>query len=140
MPYIYADVDSLQSGTTPVVGTGECTDLIKHFVPGLIGLPTTAWRAGVNVTDPKAAIAKGTAIATFVDGRYPRLAHGNHAAIVVKVTPMAIQVVDQWRDPAKRPYIMLRDIRVPPRWLQKNPDGSFRQPSDNALAFFVIEK
>lgn len=35
--------------------------------------------------------------------------------------------------------ISARLIRIPPPRQQRNKDGSFRNPSDNALAYFVIE-
>lgn len=137
MPYVYPKVDELKG--KPVAGSGTCVDIIKEYVPGLKGVPTTSWRAGVNVMEAGAKVAKGTAIATFVNGRYPRNETQNHAAIVVKVMPSGIVVMDQWAND-KRPTIQLRFISVPPRWLQRNPDGSFRNPSNNALAFYVIEK
>jgi hypothetical protein len=93
MSFIFKDVDILdRDPSMPKVGSGGCVDLIKHYVPGLKGVPTSAWRAGGNVLELGSAVAKGTAIATFVDGQ------------------------------------------------QRNADGSFRNPSDNALAFFVIEQ
>lgn len=79
-------------------------------------------------------VAKGTA--TFVNGRYPNNPHGNHAAIVLKVMPGGIWVVDQWKE---KKVISARLIRIPPPRQQYNADGSFKNPSDNALAYSVIE-
>lgn len=140
MPYVYEDVDSLKKTDgppLPAVGDGSCVALIKHYVPGLKDVPTSAWRAGGNVLELGAKVAKGTAIATFVNGRYPSGRHGNHAAIVLRVMPSGIWVVDQWK--AKR-IISARLIRIPPPRKQRNLDGSFMRPSDNALAFYVIER
>jgi hypothetical protein len=137
MPFVYPEVDELRG--KPVAGSGTCVDIIKEHVPGLRGVPTTSWKAGVNVMEAGAKVAKGTAIATFVNGRYPRINTGNHAAIVVKVMASGIWVMDQWAND-KRPTIQLRLIRIPPPRLQRNPDGSFQDPSNNALAFYVIEK
>lgn len=138
MPYVYRDVATLKTEPPPPsVGSGECVDLIKHYVPGLKGVPTIAWRAGKNVLDKDARIEVGTAIATFVNGRYPNLPHGNHAAIVLSVMPSGIWVLDQWRG---RPHIQARLILIPPPRMQKNRDGTFMNASNNALAFYVIEK
>jgi len=85
-------------------------------------------------------VMPGTAIATFVNGRYPRKDGNNHAAIVISVMPSGIWVMDQYSGDEDRKYIAMRLIRVPPPREQKNADGSFRRPSNNALAFFVIER
>ncbi|TFW28239.1 BPSL0067 family protein [Massilia horti] len=138
MPFVYKDVDKLIN--QPLAGSGTCVDIIKTYVPGLQGKPTTVWRAGENVMEAGSRIRKGTAIATFEHGRYPRRDHDNHAAIVVRVMGSGIWVADQWAGDAKRQYIGLRLIRVPAPHNQRNADGSFKRPSDNALAFYVIEK
>ena len=43
-------------------------------------------------------IATGTAIATFINGIYPSLPHGNHAAIFVSAAAdgSSVVVFDQW--------------------------------------------
>jgi hypothetical protein len=139
MPFVYNDVGALdkEPPPPPAVGDGSCVALIKHYVPGLKNLPTSAWRAGGNVLELGDKVARGTAIATFVNGRYPNNSHGNHAAIVLKVMKSGIWVVDQWR---AREGISARLISIPPPRQQYNQDGSFRNPSDNALAFYVIER
>jgi hypothetical protein len=78
MPFVYRDADKLVN--KPLAGSGTCVDLVKVYVPGLIGQPTTVWRQGENVMAAGSRIAKGTAIATFERGRYPRRDHDNHAA------------------------------------------------------------
>ena len=137
MPHVYREVDSLWH--KPLAGSGTCVDLIKTYVPGLIGKSTLSWRAGVNVMDSQTTIERGTAIATFEKGRYPRRSHDNHAAIVLSVIPAGICVMDQWAGDQTRPWIEKRLIRVPPRWEQQNKDGSVKHPSNNALAFYVIQ-
>jgi len=141
MPYVYEDVDSFlkksDGSLPPAVGDGDCVALIKHYVPGLKGVPTSAWRAGGNVLERGTRVARGTATATFVDGRYPNRPRGNHAAIVLRVMPGGIWVVDQWRG---KGGIAARLIRIPPPRKQRNKDGSFVDPSNNALAFYVIER
>jgi hypothetical protein len=87
MPYVYSEVDELDQDPPPLpaVGDGSCVALIKHYVPGLKGVPTSAWRAGDNVLDLGAQVKRGTAIATFVKGRYPSQPHGNHATTATAV-------------------------------------------------------
>ena len=138
MPFIFNNPKSLVG--KPLAGSGTCVDLIKVYVPGLRGLPTTAWREGASVMDARGAIAPGTAIATFEKGRYPRRSHDNHAALVVLVMGSGIWVVDQWAHDPKNPLIKKRLIRVPAPGEQRNADGSFKKPSDNALAYSVIER
>ena len=41
-------------------------------------------------------IRSGTAIATFKDGKYQNLGHGNHAAIYISQNAHGITVIDQW--------------------------------------------
>ena len=138
MPFIFREVDALQKDPPlPAVGDGGCVDLIKFYVPGLKGVPTTAWRAGGNVLELGSKVARGTAIATFMNGKYPRINHGNHAALVLRVMQSGIWVVDQWKE---KGVISARLIRIPPPRQQYNIDGSFRNPSNNALSFFVIER
>jgi len=139
MPYVYQDVDTLRKHDPPLpaVGDGSCVALIKYYVPGLKGTPTSVWRAGGNVLELGSKVTRGTAIATFVNGRYPNKSHGNHAAIVLRVMPSGIWVVDQWKG---KEGITARLIRIPPPHQQYNQDGTFKRPSDNALAFYVIEK
>lgn len=63
-----------------------------------------------------------------------------HAAIVLKVMGSGIWVMDQWKGDERRPHIERRLIRVPAPHKQRNADGTFMTPSDNALAFYVIER
>ena len=134
MPFVYREVDQLWH--KPLAGSGTCVDLIKEYVPGLKGLPTSAWKAGGNVMEAGSKIVIGTAIATFENGRYPGRDHDNHAAIVLKVMGSGIWVMDQWKNDKNRPYIERR----PAPHKQRNADGTFMTPSDNALAFYVIER
>ena len=46
----------------------------------------------------KRGIAKGTVIATFVNGRYQNLRQGNHAALFIRQVPGGIEIFDQWRN------------------------------------------
>lgn len=73
-------------------------------------------------------IARGTAIATFVDGKYLSHKTGNHAAIYVSQDETGITVYDQWvkqTDGVKKRVI---------RW-----KGGVGSPSNDGDAFSVIE-
>jgi hypothetical protein len=82
--------------TKEQVGNGQCVTLVKQ----LTGAPASSlWKQGENVLsllDTGERIPPGTAIATFINGRYPNYRTGNHAAIFVRSTPNGIVVFDQW--------------------------------------------
>ena len=131
MPHVFPNVRNLES--KPVVGDGSCVTLIKQLAPGLVGVPTTRWKAGKNVVG-STGIVPGTAIATFVDGKYPRKSTGNHAAFFLAYGGAGIWVVDQWADP-KRTTIGRRFIA--PKAPGNN--GVYSMPSNSAGAYYVIE-
>lgn len=141
--------DALRLEGKPKVAGGECARLVQHFIPG-IGL-TSSWRPGENVIDVLASgrtIPQGTAIATFVNGRYPN--HGRrHAALFLwanmsctndpktgKCSVMSIRMMDQWNaDPGSRyqkDRIAARDVRI------YGKTAAF-PISDNASMFYIIE-
>jgi hypothetical protein len=65
MPYVYADVDALEGVAR--AGNGQCVAIVKTYG----GAPQTAlWTEG-SIVKGSQTIAKGTAIATFVNGKYP---------------------------------------------------------------------
>lgn len=136
MPYVYKPVDLLKR--KPWVDGGNCVSLIKKYAPGITGASTLDWREGARVVDsPK--LERGTAIATFVNGRYPRLGvgRGNHAAFFLWHVSDGIYVMDQFVAGNRRePIIDQRLLRK----LGKNADGTYVDPSNNADAFSVIEK
>lgn len=76
-------------------GRSECVELIK----GLLGAPRTAlWREGRKLRSNADEIQPGTAIATFVNGRYPNWQRrgSKHAAIFLRATDSGIYVLDQF--------------------------------------------
>jgi hypothetical protein len=75
MPEVYLDVRSLEG--KPKEGNGECVSLVKNLTA--VGW-TGKWRQGDAVVANN-SIQQGTAIATFVDGRYANQSHGNHATL-----------------------------------------------------------
>ena len=130
MPYICPKVEQLHN--TPLVGTHQCVALLQHYAD----LPNTAcWRAGEPVRG-NAALQSGIAIATFVEGRYPNRAHGNHAAFYLGQDADGIWVMDQWaNDPIGKPHVSRRHVR----WKGRDPSGQIRDPSNNGDAYAVIE-
>jgi hypothetical protein len=128
MPYIYANARKLDG--QPKIGDLECVALIRHYTNAP---PAAMWREGERVLGNK-NLQPGTAIATFVKGRWPGLSHGNHSAFYLGQVSNGIYVVDQW--PAKeKKFITKRFIYSKKAYA----DGSFETPSDNAAAFSVIK-
>ena len=126
MSEVYSDVRSLDG--KPKEGNDECVTLVKNLTA--VGW-TGKWRQGDTVVGNN-SIQQGTAIATFIDGRYANQSHGNHAALYVGQVTDGIYVMDQWRS---KPKIGKRFIRRK----GKDAHGRFIDPSNNADAFFVIE-
>jgi len=134
MPHVYAAVRSLRDHE--LVDGGDCVALVKAFAPGLKGYSTLRWRPGDHVVDVATKLAPGTAIATFEKGRYPQRRSGQHAAFFLGSAGSGIWVMDQWKGDRNKPTVSKRHI--PKRG--QNPDGSYRDPSNNAEAFYVIER
>jgi hypothetical protein len=76
-----------------VVGSGQCPGIVQSHG----GLPLTKyWFEGPKVKGVD-VVPKGTAIATFVNGKYPNASHGNHVAIYIDQDPVkGLLVFDQW--------------------------------------------
>jgi hypothetical protein len=129
MPYVYPEVDRLDN--TDKVGSHQCVALVQHYakLP-----PTSFWREGAVVVDA-ATLSKGTAIATFVDGRYGSLPSGNHAAFFVAHGTGGIWVMDQWANDQTKPKVSKRFLRRK----GQTKSGAFVDPSNNADAYAVIE-
>jgi hypothetical protein len=72
------------------------------------------------------SIQRGTAIATFIDGKYPNQPHGNHAAVYISQDGNAIWVYDQWTGKG----VHKRPIRF---------KGGVGYASDDGDAYYVIE-
>lgn len=134
MAFIYSKVAALKDKDK--VGSHQCVALVQFYAAGIP--QTSRWKAGETVLgNPR--ISAGTAIATFVQGRYLSKPHGNHAAFFLRQGADGFWVVDQWKDKpggAVRPISerFIKSLRRP-----QNTDGSWPQASDNADAFAVIE-
>lgn len=126
MSYIYSEAEKLAK--LPTVGTKQCVALVREYS----GAPPAAlWRQGAAVKG-NALLQKGTAIATFVDGKYQNNLSRNHAAFYVRQDSSGIWVVDQWLGSKT---IRLRRLN----FKGKKKDGSHLDPSNNGDAFSVIE-
>jgi hypothetical protein len=128
MSYVYAKVDDLDG--KPLVGSKQCVAIVQVYA----NAPNTSqWTQGVQAKG-NTQLAKGTALATFVDGKYPNLSHGNHAALYVSQDASGIWVMDQWAGDAKKPTISKRRMKF------KGMSGtSYVDPSNNGDAMYVIE-
>jgi len=95
MSYLYTDAELLDGNARVDDGAGnypgQCVSLIKKFTHAP---PTSQWKEGARVRG-NLALRAGTAIATFINGRYPSFATGNHAAFYVGQDASGIWVIDQ---------------------------------------------
>lgn len=129
MPYVYSKVDDLDR--TDLVGSKQCVALVQHYAK----LPhSSTWKEGGKVMG-NATIVKGTAVATFVNGKYPSAAHGNHAAFYLSQDAGGIWIMDQWSGDPKKPQVSKRYLIAKGAW----KDGRYIDPSNNADAFSIIE-
>ena len=129
MPHIYSKVDTLQG--EDMVGSKQCVALLQHYAK----LDhTSMWKEGKTVLGTF-TIAKGTAIATFVDGRYKSRPTGNHAAFHISQDAGGIWIMDQWANDKKKKTVSKRYIMR----MGKFQNGQYVRPSDNAEAYSVIE-
>ncbi|MDR5737968.1 BPSL0067 family protein [Caballeronia sp. LZ016] len=129
MSYRYNDAANLEGAE--MAGSQQCVDLVEHDAHA----PATAsWRAGTSVPDT-AIILPGTAIATFVGGRYRSHAHGNHAALFLRREGDCIWVMDQWGNDSNKPLVSARKLCLKGTLRS----GGYEDPSNNADAFSIIE-
>jgi len=121
MPFIAANPEHYLH---KAVGTGQCVALCQ--AASIVG-NTGTWHAGIKVlTSQPGQIAKGTIIATMVDGHYPNHSHGNHAAIYLSHDHSGIQVIDQW-------------LHQVTHYRTIHNHGGEGSPSNDASKFYVVE-
>jgi hypothetical protein len=126
MSYIYSEAEDLVG--KPSVGTKQCVALVRQYTQAPA---SSLWREG-RVVKGDATIAKGTAIATFVNGRYQSRPSGNHAALYIRQDAAGIWVVDQWSSSGT-----IRSRRL--SFKGKDKEGNFIDPSNNGDAFSIID-
>jgi len=108
-------------------GRTECVEFIRQT---LGSPPTVHWREGTKITKGGTSVLPGSAIATFVNGKFPQTGStGKHAAIYLGQNGSGIQVLDQW---GSQGMVVPRTIY----WVPRQPNPS---PSNDANAFSVIE-
>jgi hypothetical protein len=90
MPYV---AQSPEDDVGRVVGDGNCVAYVKKAA----GCPVTSlWRSGAKARAN--ALARGTAIATFQNGKYGNYTDGrSHAAIYLSEDKTGLKVMDQWK-------------------------------------------
>lgn len=96
MAYIYPNFEQLEGNEKVDDGAGnylgQCVSLVKKYTHAP---PTAQWREGSHVRG-NFALKPGTAIATFIKGRYPSYATGNHAAFVMgRMRPVFGSLISQ---------------------------------------------
>lgn len=127
-PYVYFKVDELEG--KPLVGNQQCAGLVQWYTkPGL----AKTWKEGAAVKS-NPTIAKGTAVATFVNGKYLNLPHGNHAGYYVSQDAVGVTVMDQWKGDPNKPTISSRVMR----FKGKDRNGKYIDPSNNGDALSII--
>ncbi len=131
MPYICPNLRVLEEHS--VAGDGDCVALIRASVPGLRGTGPSGWRQGAAVVGEQ-RIARGTAIATFEDGRYANRAGVDHAAIFLDYAGAGIWVLEQ-REGADSATVQRSFIATG----AAGNNGEFADPARAAAAFSVIE-
>jgi len=127
-PYVYAKVDDLEGEDK--VSNLQCASLVQYYAKAPL---TKFWRKGIEVRGNAAKIKRGTAVATFVDGKYPHTSHNKHAAFYLNQAEDGVWVMDQW-DSDNKPTISKRFMR----FKGTNKDGSFIDPANNGDALSVI--
>jgi hypothetical protein len=126
MPYIYPEAEKLEK--LPTVGTKQCVALIKQFTKAP---PSSLWKE-VKAVRGNQFLKTGTAIATFLNGKYPNHGAGNHAAFYISQSAAGVLVIDQWSLSGT-----VRKRRLP--FLGKDKNGKYITPSNNGDSFSVVE-
>jgi hypothetical protein len=119
--WVIKDFDKLRD---TVVGSGKCPGIVQSHG----GLPLVRfWFEGPKVRGTP-AIPYGTAVATFVDGKYPNWEHGNHVAIYIDQDPVkGVLVFDQWTgQPAGY------------RWMKYKDEAGIVDRSNNGSALSIV--
>lgn len=117
MPYQARELDQRMNTNATYLGVNsECVALVRFMTNAP---PSGGWTRGAHVMD-SAHLARGTAIATFVDGHY-----SGHAAIFLHHAADGIVVFDQWN--GQRPHV---------RTIYSSGRHSF---VDSAASYHVVE-
>ena len=131
MPYICHKLRCVEEQA--VTGDADCVALIRATVAGLRGTSWSGWREGAPVVGGQ-RITRGTAIATFEDGRFANRAGFDHAAIFLEYAGSGIWVLEQ-RNGSDSKTVQRSFIPTG----QADHNGAFANPAKAAAAFAVIE-
>lgn len=127
-PWIFLDIDKLLKNEYDI-SNKECVGIAQETM----NMPhTSRWVEGAKVLG-NTNIKRGTAIATFVGGKYQSLAHGNHVAIYLSQGNGYIRVIDQWVSNHKKKLYQLPHERP----IYTKPNGIVDRSND-ANAFSVV--
>ncbi len=127
MPHVLAPIPPKTTLEDSYVGIGYVNDAdhaeCVEFIRQTLSAPATRfWKEGRKITKGDLTPLSGTAIATFVDGKYPQEGNtGKHAAIYLGQDKDGIQVLDQWK---KQGHVEKRTIPWKPLSPGASNDGS----------------
>lgn len=133
MIFVYRNVLKLERSGK--VGSKQCVALLQHYVPDIGN--HRQWKEGEVVMGNR-DIEPGTAIATFINGEYPSLPHGNHVAFFVKQAAGGFFVMDQWANDTVKPFVTSRFIHTGSK--KKFRNGWWPGGGANAYAYSIIER
>ena len=138
--FIYHDAQSLVG--KPLAGNGECVTLVQKYLPA-IG-HTTTWKAGARVVElGNNDIQIGTVIGTMEDGKWPGKEHNNHVGIFGGVNSRSVTTGRMLSFVLVEQYRAHGVTKIQARVIYskgKSVNERYIDPSNNAEAFFVIEK
>jgi hypothetical protein len=138
----------------PIVGKGECVELIQHYVIG-VGHTSTWEFEEESIVDlfkkhfePGFDITKYPTVGTVIgnklpNGKWPGKPHGNHVCFLHLHGPwkmpehelVSFTVIEQFRANGAT-TILFRTLKRK----GKGPDGNFIDPPNNADAFFPLKR
>lgn len=138
--FIYPDAQSLVG--KPLAGNGECVALVQRYLPN-IG-HTTTWRAGARVVElGNSEIRIGTVVGTMENGKWPGKAHNNHVGIFGGIDSRSLTTGKMLSFVLVEQYRAHGVTKIQARVIYSKggaANGRYIDPSNNAEAFFVIEK
>lgn len=132
MTFVIPDFVKTYDGKAPILkkedDQSECSELIKDALRKMFPntsdekFKTSNWTPGIKL-DKDTLISSGTAIAAFSEnGKYENVSGRNHAAIFVKKTQNAIEVLEQYNkiDKIKRKSYPFGGVEGKPRTYNAN--------------------
>lgn len=120
---------------------GQCVQLVRKHLVGL--RDTSTWRFEDTPILELSNFKPGTVVGNQKNGKWPAMPHGNHVGIFlrygtwdsVKKKYSGFYIIEQ--------FVSQEVEQIQVRFLPdkgKHPDGSFKDPSNNATAFFALKR